>query len=102
MFGGGLASDVVELVEMGSLTSLGIDAVAMVRKGRGALGTTNRYASGFNMVGRTLARSIGRKDLVRSVTKVGDMLTPALALTGAFTLAYNTTIGAQCLMGGLE
>jgi RHS repeat-associated protein len=51
------AQDITRVVEIGSATSLGTDAIAMIRKGRGALGTTNRYASGFNMISRSVLRS---------------------------------------------
>lgn len=111
LFGGGTASRVVEFVEMGSATSLATDAVAIIRKGGGSLGTTNRYASGLNMISRTVLRGVAnrglisagtRQALVRGATTVGNRVTPALAVTSAFTLAYNTTINVQCSMGIIE
>jgi hypothetical protein len=66
------------------------------------LGTSNAYASGFNMIGKDVVRSLQRPDLVGTVVRWGDRITPPLALFGAFTLAYNTTIDIQCRVGFLE
>jgi RHS repeat-associated protein len=111
LFGGGTASRVVEFVEMGSAASLATDAVAIIRKGGGALGTENAYASGLNMISRGVVRAAARRGLIsagtrrtllRAATNVGDRVTPVLALTAAFTLAYNTTIDIQCHLGAIE
>ena len=63
------------------------------------------YASGFNMIGRSIAKSVGRAisdnpnvtgKSVGGVTAVGDVLSPALLLLAACPSAYNTTIDLQC------
>jgi uncharacterized protein RhaS with RHS repeats len=100
--GSEMARDVTRVVEIGSATSLATDAIAMARKGRGALATTNRYASGINMISRSALRAAGRRDLILAATRVGDRVTPVLAVVGAFTVAYNTTTYAQCRMGIIE
>ncbi|MFQ5479562.1 MAG: hypothetical protein ACE5E4_13215, partial [Candidatus Binatia bacterium] len=97
MFPDGAARNAVELVEVGSAVSLTGDLVAMSKKATrsGVGGTTTRYASGFNMIGRyavkagggflrmsptAIARGVGM------VNGIGNRLTPAMAVFGAFTL----------------
>ena len=101
----------VHFVEVGSAASLAADAVAIALKGGGSLGTTNLYASGLNMISRRVLREAASRDLISAGTRqtllrgalgVGDRVTPVLAVVGAFTLAYNTTIDVQCRMGVIE
>lgn len=103
-------ADAVDIAETGSLISVGADLVARGLKATkaGVGGPSNPYASGFNMVGRTLAKAVGRaisKDpavtgrLVGGVTAVGDKVSPALLLVAAGTAAYNTTTDLQCRLG---
>ncbi len=113
LLGGGSASRVVGAVETGSAISLASDVIAFGLKGtrKGIGGTTNPYASGFNMVGRAVVQTGGRalglstKAIGRGVglvNSVGNKVTPVLAIIAAFTLAYNTTIDVQCRLGTLE
>ena len=95
-------SDAVSVAESASLISIGTDVVAIFRKGGGALGTTNPYASGFNMIGRAVAKAAGRPDLIGKVNAIGGKVTPTLAVVGGFTGAYNTTIELQCRTGGIQ
>jgi len=89
----------MQYVETGSAASLALDAVAGARKGRALLGSKTPYASGFNMIGREIARAWGRPGLIPKVTAIGDRVTPVLAVTGALTVSYNTTIDIQCRLG---
>mgnify|MGYP001209218487 CR=1 FL=1 len=102
LFGDGAIRTGVEFVEIGSLISVGTDLIAIALKGGGALGTKNAYASGFNMIGRTIARNTGRRELIGTVTKVGDKVTPILAVIGVGTAAYNITTDVQCRLGLIE
>jgi hypothetical protein len=95
-------SDAVAVAETASLISIGTDLVAIVRKGGGSLGTTNPYASGFNMIGRGVVKAVGRPDLIGKVNAIGGKVTPMLAVVGAFTGAYNTTIELQCRTGVIQ
>ena len=65
-------------------------------------GSKQEYASGLNRVFRQIGRGTGSLALTGALVGIGDILTPALAVTGAFTTAYNGTIIAQCLAGILE
>lgn len=113
LFPDGAARNTVELIEMGSAISLAGDLVATSMKATraGVGGTTTAYASGFNMIGRNAVQAggnllqmspnaIGRG--VGMVNSVGNKLTPTMAVIGAFTLAYNTTIQAQCHIGSIN
>lgn len=104
IFGDGALRDVVETVETGSMISLAGDLVATSLKATrtGVGGPANPYASGINMVGRGLGRSIGSPKVTGAIVKVGDKATPVLAIIGAFTGAYNFTIDVQCHLGILE
>jgi len=113
LFGGGKASQIVSWAETGSAISLGSDIVAMTLKATrtGAGGSVNPYASGFNMAGRAIVRTGGRALKLSNsaigrgvgyVNAVGDKVSPVLAIIGAFTLAYNTTIDIQCRLGILQ
>ena len=76
----------------------------MLRKSMraGIGGTSNRYASGFNMIGRNLGKAVGSPKVTGAVVKVGNKVTPVLAVIGAFSFGYNSTIYAQCLVGTLK
>ena len=54
------------------------------------------------MIGRTIARNTGRRELIGTVTKVGDKVTPILAVIGVGTAAYNITTDVQCRLGLIE
>ena len=96
----GIAS-ALEIVAPISLVSdiFAIEAKA-VRTGIG--GSRQEYASGLNRVFRQIGRAAGSPVLTGALIGIGDVLTPALAVTGAFVTAYNGTIIAQCLAGLLE
>ncbi|MDT8436700.1 MAG: RHS repeat-associated core domain-containing protein [Gemmatimonadota bacterium] len=103
LFGDGAARRITEAVEIGSLISISTDAIAIARKGgRTYFGTKNPYASGFNMAGKSFVRAIGRPNLIAGVDAIGKRLTPVLAVTAAFTAAYNATIDIQCRLGLIE
>jgi hypothetical protein len=61
-------------------------------------GPKQAYASGLNWVFRKVFSGPG----LGAAIKVGDKVTPALAVTGTLTGSYNATIAAQCLAGILE
>jgi uncharacterized protein RhaS with RHS repeats len=103
-------ANAVDVAETGSLISVGTDLVAMGLKATrsGIGGSSNPYASGINMVGRPIARAIGRAisgdpavtgKLVGGVTAVGDKVSPTLLLIAAGTAAYNTATDLQCRIG---
>jgi len=103
-------ANAVDVAESGSLISVGADVVAMGLKAvRSAVGgTSNPYASGINLVGRPIARAIGRAisgdpavtgKLVGGVTAVGDKVSPTFLLIAAGTAAYNTATDLQCRVG---
>ena len=96
----GIAS-ALEIIAPISLVSdiFAIEAKA-ARTGIG--GAKQEYASGLNRVFRQIGRAAGSPLLTGALIGIGDVLTPALAVTGAFTTAYNGTIIAQCLAGILE
>jgi hypothetical protein len=54
------------------------------------------------MIGRTVVKAVGRPDLIGRVNAIGGKVTPTLAVLGAFTGAYNTTIELQCRAGVLQ
>lgn len=91
----------VEALETASLISLGGDVIATARKAtRGGVGgTSNPYASGFNMAARALGRAFRSPTLFRQPVAIGDRVTPVAAVFGAFTGAYNATIDVQCRLG---
>jgi len=95
----------VEIVETGSLISLGLDGVATAAKTSGPKMGSNPYGSGINMVSRRISRNvpkIGGKTFITYARPIGDKATPALAVFGAFTFSYNTTVDIQCICGLLE
>lgn len=98
----------VEIIETGSLISLGLDGVASTRKALGPnTASPNKYASGINMVSKDLNRGlgfprIGNTPLGKYLTPIGTKVTPPLAVFGVFSLSYNTTIDIQCSCWILE
>jgi len=113
LFGGGTASRIVDAVGTGSAVSFGSDVIATGLKALkgGVGGPKGPYASGINMVGKAVVRvggralnlspgAIGRG--VGVVGKIGDKVTPTLAVIGVFTLVYNTTIDIQCRLDVIE
>ena len=102
LFGGGAASDVVGFLEVGSEISLAGDAVATAYKATQVSLGNQPYASAMNYGFRALGRAVNNPSLGRSLTKFGDRATPALAVFGAFTAAYNATTYLQCRGGLLE
>jgi len=104
LFGGGAASSVVEFAETGSLISVGTDLVAIGMKSArsGVGGPANRYAGGIRMISKRVGRAVGSETIEAVGHRVGDKVTPVLAVFAAFTVAYNTTIEAQCRMGLLD
>lgn len=104
IFGEGALREVIETVETGSMISFASDLVATSLKAArtGVGGPANRFASGINMAGRALGRSIGSPKVTGAIVKVGDKATPVLAVIGAFTGAYNVTIDVQCHLGILK
>ena len=54
------------------------------------------------MTGRYLGKLLNRPGLSSAIVKFGDRATPALAIAGAFTMAYNTAIDTQCSLGVIE
>jgi RHS repeat-associated protein len=102
LFGGGVARDVVGFLEVGSEISLASDVAATAYKATQVSLGSQPYASGVNYGFRAFGRAIENPALGRSLTKFGDKATPALAVFGAFTGAYNATIYLQCRGGLLE
>ncbi len=100
----------LDLAELGGEISFLADVGAMLQKARrtGVGGSGNRYASGFNAIGRQIARVASKEFgldqgvLVGKVIKYGDKVTPVLAVSGVFTGFYNLAIAAQCLGGNLK
>ncbi len=105
-FGNPTAEQVIEYVEVGSLSSLSLDAAAGAAKAGTNL-SENRYASGINMVGRHVNRALGYPKIggyypYRYFRMFGDKATPVLAVTGALTFSYNVTTDVQCLCGIID
>ena len=71
-----------------------------VRPGVG--GPKQQYASGLNYLFRRVGQAVGSPALTGSLVAFGDVVTPILAVTGAFTGAYDATVAAQCALGVLE
>jgi hypothetical protein len=94
--------ETLEVLETGSLISLGLDGIASGRKALGPnTASPNKYASGINMVSKDLNRGlgfpkIGNSPLGKYLTPIGTKLTPPLAVFGVFSLTYNTTVDIQC------
>jgi hypothetical protein len=88
----GTATFLAQSAEILPTLSVAGDAAAIAAKGGGALGTTNRYASGLNWAFRRAASGAARG----SLTAVGDVATPAMAVAFAFTTGYNTAKGWGC------
>ena len=75
----------------------------MSLKGGGLLGTTNPYASGINRAIRALSPTLKlAPSTMGKLIRIGDRLTPAFAITGAFTAAYNASTFVQCSVGMLQ
>lgn len=105
------AGDIVQVVEVGSIISVGADLFATVLKASrsGAGGVSNPMAIGFNYLAKRVIKgavrgaspdAIGR--LVGGAKAVGDRLSPALLLTAAFSVAYNATTDLECRLGVIE
>ena len=98
----------VEVLEMGSVLSIGSDGVAAGRKFLGPrTASPNPYASGINMVSKDIDRAIGfprigGSPLGKYYKPVGNFATKGFLIFGAFTFAYNTTVDIQCICGQLE
>jgi hypothetical protein len=90
----------IQFLEVGSEVSLMSDVNAARYKldRPGMLGTNNPYASGINRGVRAVSTGAMRGAL----TQVGNVLTPALAVTAVFTGSYNATIAVQCGTGILD
>src|SRR5881397_4398238 len=97
-------STVVEIVSPVAVASLTGDIIATGLKATrvGVGGPTQPYASGLNMVFRQLGRAVGSRSLTGALVAVGDVATPALAVTGAFVAGYDLTTLAQCTLGVLN
>jgi hypothetical protein len=102
----GTARTVAEVIEVGSQLSLLGDMAASAHKvnSRSAYigGTKNRYASGLNYLFRRVANAVGSPKLKGTLTGVGNKVTPALAVPGAFTGGYNVSVALQCATGVLN
>ncbi len=102
----GTSRTIAEVVEVGSELSLAGDIAATAYKmnARSAYigGTTNRYGSGLNYVFRRVADSVGSSTLKGTLTKIGNRITPPLAIVGAFTAGYNLSVAVQCGLGVLN
>jgi len=108
-FGGDpTAKEVIGYIEIGSLSSLTSDSVAIARKAAGTATTSsNTYASGINMIGKDVTRGLGYprifgSPLMKYVHAVGDRASFPLAIVGAGTFGYNVGIDAQCLCGVID
>jgi RHS repeat-associated protein len=99
LFGNGAARDAVEFVEVGSEVSLAGDIIATGYKATQISLGNQAYASGMNYLFRQIGRAAGSPKLIRTLVKVGDPLTKALAITAVGTGAYNLSIYAQCRAG---
>ncbi len=97
-------STVVEIVSPVAVASLTGDIIATGLKATrvGVGGPTQPYARGLNMVFRQLGRAVGSRSLTGALVAVGDVATPALAVTGAFVAGYDLTTLAQCTLGVLN
>jgi hypothetical protein len=105
------AGDIVQIVEVGSIISAGADLFATVLKASrsGAGGVSNPLASGFNYLAKRVIKGAARGAspdaigcLVGEAKAVGDRLSPALMVTAAFSVAYNTTTDLECRLGVIE
>jgi RHS repeat-associated protein len=98
----------VEFLEIGGPVSLMSDLAATGAKLAGkTAGDPQPYASGINAVFRAGTRAAGYPKIggtpVRGVlTGIGNKVTPALAVTGTFTFAYNATIEVECGCGVIK
>jgi RHS repeat-associated protein len=102
-FGDPTAESVLEYVEIGSVSSLALDSVAIARKAAGpSTASSNVYASGINMLAKDVSRISGFPSVFKAIRPIGDKATPVLAVTGAGTFAYNATIDIQCACGIID
>ena len=97
--GSEMAQNVAEFLEVGSQISLAGDVIATAYKSRHVSLGNQPYASAMNAAFRGFGRAIGKPALGRSLTTFGDKATPALAVFGAFTAAYNAATYVQCRAG---
>ncbi|MCI0666317.1 MAG: hypothetical protein L0220_35150, partial [Acidobacteria bacterium] len=96
---GPTAESVAEFISVTSYISFAGDMIATAKKASGkTLGKPQSYASGLNWGFRRLSRGAVRGAL----TAIGDVATPALAITAVFTASYDLTIAAQCASGILK
>jgi RHS repeat-associated protein len=98
-----------KFIEVGPPISLASDVAATLAKAAGPQMGTQPYASGLNYGIRRLSDGVGslfgrgaRRSVLRALRPIGDRATFPLAVTGAFTLGYNTSIAVQCLTGVIE
>ena len=96
----------VAFVEVAAPTSLLSDLVAYRKKitelPRLARSTGVPYASGLNRLFRTKLFRDGADKVRPGLIAFGNKATPILAVAGAGTLAYNSTIMVQCALGVIE
>jgi len=102
LFDGSSLHGFARALEIGAPISLLTDFGAAALKGAGKQIGTNPYASGLNWAFRRIAQAVGSPALQRSLVAIGDQLTPALAVAGAFISGYNASIWVQCQLGVLN
>jgi RHS repeat-associated protein len=104
LFDNPYAHGVAKFFEDGAPISFAADLEATSLKATrvGVGGPKQSYASGFNWIGRNLARAAGRPDLIGKVNAIGNNVTPVLAGGAVFTMSYNATIWVQCFLGVLR
>jgi RHS repeat-associated protein len=96
---GPTAESVAEVISVTSYISFAGDMLATAKKAASTtLGRPQKYASGLNWVFRRVSTGSVRGAL----TAVGDVVTPALAVTAVFTASYDLSIAAQCASGVLK
>ncbi|MBK8146925.1 MAG: hypothetical protein IPK58_01595 [Acidobacteria bacterium] len=98
----------LEILETGSILSIGSDAVATgIKAGGTTFGMPQPYASGINMVLRRTNRASGYPKIggfypYKYLRPVGDKATRGFLVFGVLTFSYNTTVDIQCICGILE
>jgi RHS repeat-associated protein len=94
---------VVEFLEIGPPVSVVGDlAATLYKSSRSGVGGATGYASGLNYVIKRASQAVGSQKMHQILRPIGDKITPVFAVTGVFTLSYNSTILIQCLLGVLE
>jgi len=100
--------ETLEILETGSVLSIGSDVVATgIKAGGTTFSKPQPYASGINMILRRTNRVLGQRKIggfypYRYLRPLGDKATRGFLLFGAFTFSYNTTVDIQCICGVLE